>query len=423
MQTPISDRLRMPPGLLRPMRLRPVEEQDGDRHATWFELFFDLVFVVAVAALAEGLAEEPTRHGFVRFMLLFVPVWWTWIVYAFFSDRFDTDDVACRLLGMAGMLAIVALGVSIHHAMTDGAAAHDAAFAVSYLAARWICTALYLRAGHSLEIGRRLARIHMAMSVLATCVWMGALLLPDPWRYVVWAGTLAFEVSAPIIARRTLEAVPVTRDHIPERFGLFTLIVLGEAVAAVATGLGDAEWGVRAAIVAVLAFVLACCLWWLHFDFATTEPLTRSYAARQIYVFGHFPSVVGLTAIAAGALLAVEHAADDHLDAGARWALGGGLAVYLVAALAVRYVAMPPPRDRPLVRFRMPLSIVAVGFAVAVFGGPLPPVVAVAAVVGSMAWMIVRKVLIHAALQQGYAGEPQAIATDERRAEPARVLS
>src|SRR5262245_28894422 len=216
MLTPLSDHLRMPPGLLRPMRLRTEDETDGERHATWFELFFDLVFVVAVAALAKGLAADSSLHGFVRFAVLFLPVWWIWILYAFFSDRFDTDDVACRLLGMAGMLATAALGVSIHRAMTDGAVAHDAAFAISYLSARWICTVLYLRAGPSLELGRRLARLHLAMSAATTVVWLGALLLPDPWRYVVWGSSLVVDLSMTIIARRTIAAAPLTSDHIPE---------------------------------------------------------------------------------------------------------------------------------------------------------------------------------------------------------------
>jgi low temperature requirement protein LtrA len=400
------------------MRLRTEDLTDGERHATWFELFFDLVFVVAVAALAKGLAQDSSLHGFVRFAVLFLPVWWIWILYAFFSDRFDTDDVACRLLGMMGMLATAALGVSIRRAMTDGAVAHDAAFAISYLAARWICTVLYLRAGHSLEIGHRLARVHLAMSVATTVVWLGALLLPDPWRYVVWGSSLIVDLSMTIIARRTLAAAPLTRDHIPERFGLFTLIVLGEAVAAVATGIDGTSWSVRAVIVAVLAFVLACSIWWFHFDYATSDPLTRSYVGRQIYIFGHFPGVAGLTAMAAGSLLAIEHAADDHLAAGARWALGGGLAAYLLAAVGIRLVTLEPPRIGQLMRFKLLGAVVAVGFAVAIFGGPLPPIVAVAAVVGSFAWMMVRKILVFAARQKVYGEDTTSIAADAVTAEP-----
>src|SRR5215217_3401686 len=416
-----SDRFRMPPGLLRPIRLRTDDESDGQRHATWFELFFDLVFVVAVAALANGLAKDSSAHGFVRFVLLFMPVWWIWILFAFFSDRFDTDDVACRLLGMAGMLATVALGVNIHRAMTDGAASHDAPFAVSYLAARWICTALYLRAGHSLEIGRRLARLQVTMSALATCIWLGALLLPDPWRYVVWASSLAGEASVAVISRRTLAAAPLTRDHVPERFGLFTLIVLGEAVASVAAGIDGAAWGVRPVMVAILAFLLACGLWWFHFDFATSGPWIPSYVGRQIYIFGHFPAVVGLTATAAGALLAIVHAGSDSLSAGARWALGGGLVVYILASYCIRLAAMEPPRARQLTRFKLPGLIVAVALAVAALGGPLPPVVAVAAVVGSFGWMMVRKVLIIAARQQVAGVESEDVRTDAPLVEPARA--
>jgi len=108
-----------------PPRLRTLEEDDGDeRHATWLELFFDLVFVVAVAQLASSLSHDLTLHGFLVFCGLFVPVWWAWVGYTFYADRFDTDDVVHRLLMLGGMFAVGALAseggsdVPAHAALT-----------------------------------------------------------------------------------------------------------------------------------------------------------------------------------------------------------------------------------------------------------------------------------------------------------------
>ena len=88
-----------------PPRLRALEDDGDERHATWLELFFDLVFVVAVAQLADGLGEDPSVHGFLVFAGLFVAVWWAWVGYTFYADRFDTDDPPHRILKIAGMFA------------------------------------------------------------------------------------------------------------------------------------------------------------------------------------------------------------------------------------------------------------------------------------------------------------------------------
>ena len=107
-----------------PPRLRTVEDDDGDeRHATWLELFFDLVFVVAVAQLADGLAADPSVHGFLVFAGLFVAVWWAWVGYTFYADRFDTDDPPHRVLMLVGMFLVAVLASVIPEAFHGETAA------------------------------------------------------------------------------------------------------------------------------------------------------------------------------------------------------------------------------------------------------------------------------------------------------------
>lgn len=384
-------------GLLRPPRFRAGEPSEGERHATWFELFFDLVFVVAVAELAHGLAEDASVAGFARFGLLFLPVWWTWILYTFYADRFDTDDVLYRLLGMVGMFAIVTMGVGLDHAGNGEGVRQDLPFVLAYLAARWVSCLLYLRAAFHLEIGRRLVRIHATGSVLASVIWLGSLALPDPARYWLWFVALLVEMVVPAVARQTLAAVPASLDHIPERFGLFTIIVLGESVISVAAGLEDGGVGGRPFVIAVAFFLLACALWWFYFDFADAEPLRHSFAVRQIYIYGHFLTVVSLTAIGAGALRAIEHAGDGSLDAGTRWAIGGGLTLFLVAAAAVRIVVMSSPRLPQLPRFRYLALMIVGGLTFAVSGGAVGPVVGVVLLVAGFVAYTGQKVLMIAA--------------------------
>src|SRR5229473_1833934 len=140
---------------LRPPRLRTDLREEGERHATWYELFFDLVFVAAVAQLATALSREPTAAGFLRFAGLFVPIAWAWAGFAFYANRFETDDVAYRLVKAIAMLAIAALAISVHSVMRGGQG--TVAFAVSYAVTRTCLLALYARAWrHASGRGRRM---------------------------------------------------------------------------------------------------------------------------------------------------------------------------------------------------------------------------------------------------------------------------
>src|SRR3954449_7885387 len=128
----------MPAPRRQPPRLRVVEETEAERRATWLELFFDLVFVVAIASLAEVLHDDPDWGGVARFAGLSVPVIWTWMNFIFYADQFDTDDVLYRLTVFAAMLGAAALAVSLPEAGT--------AFVFAYVALKALIAALYERA-------------------------------------------------------------------------------------------------------------------------------------------------------------------------------------------------------------------------------------------------------------------------------------
>src|SRR5919201_6560933 len=124
---------------LAPPRLRTGSAvADEERHATWTELFFDLVYVGAIASLGALLRNDASVDGILRMAGLFIPVWWAWIGYTLYADRFDSDDAVFRLLMIGGMLASGALAVNVHFA-ADGS---SAGFALSYVSARALLLAL-----------------------------------------------------------------------------------------------------------------------------------------------------------------------------------------------------------------------------------------------------------------------------------------
>jgi low temperature requirement protein LtrA len=245
--------------LLEPPRLRTAGRgiQD-DRRATWLELFFDLVFVAAVGQLANSLIAEPTTARFFEFLGLFVPVWWAWMGFTFYANRFDTDDLPYRLLSLLAMFGVAAL---------------------------------------------------------------------------------AIELLTPIPAWRLLRDAPVHPRHLPERFGLLTLIVLGESVFAVVVGVSEVSWDVGSAVAAAAGFLVAAALWWIYFDFLDEGALTaRGIFGGLTYTYMHYFVVVGLAALGAGVKLAILAAGGDHRYDETSWLLSAGLAMTMVGLAVIQLV-------------------------------------------------------------------------------------
>lgn len=159
-----------------PPQLRIGEDSVAERRATWLELFFDLVFVVAIAQLAHKLNEDISLSGFFGFVALFIPVWWSWVGAAFYANRFDTDDLGHRLLTAVQMLAVAALAVNIHHGLGDS----SAGFALSYAAVRFVLVVEYLRAGKHAVAARSLTRRYARGFGIAAAIWLLSAFVPIP---------------------------------------------------------------------------------------------------------------------------------------------------------------------------------------------------------------------------------------------------
>jgi low temperature requirement protein LtrA len=335
--------LRAPEGLrarlLRPQALRdPAEES---RTSTWLELFFDLCFVVAVAALAKGLHDDPTFGGALRFAAFFVPVWWAWMGFTWYATAFDNDDVAYRTTMLGAMLCILWLAASVY-GLYKG---ETSSFVLAYVAMKLLLVGLYVRAWRDATDVRRFAGVYAAGNAVGAMIWLSSLLLPVPGRYGIWALALLVELITPMLAVSSAYREASYRprvfhpEHIPERYGLFTLIVLGESVLAVAAGTAETGWYPAVVATGVFGFVIAACIWWLYFDYVGSSGLQISPRASFFWGYGHLPIYAGIAATGVGILLAIEGAAETaHGDFGARAVLGGGLAVYLLAVSFIHWV-------------------------------------------------------------------------------------
>jgi low temperature requirement protein LtrA len=328
--------------LLRSLRgaVRPPELTTGDdRSASRLELFFDLAFVLVVAQLATVLRNDVSVHGGLVFAGMFATVWWSWVSSTLYANRFDHDDLVYRLYKLASMAAVIGLAASA----TAATGERFAAFVGCQLVLRGTLLLQYHRAYRHLPAARPVARLYMAGAGAGALLWGASLLAPRPAAFALWAAAVLTEALVPLLATRGSADVPLHEEHLPERFALFVILVLGESVAGVANGLRDAGWTSSAIPVAVLCFVLAAALWWSYFDLAGARAkrllseagVDRSDHSHDVYVFGQLPLTLGLALIGAGIELAVVESGQGEVPGGTRLLLAGGVALYLVSVTVI----------------------------------------------------------------------------------------
>jgi low temperature requirement protein LtrA len=325
---------------LEPPRLRTLaaDELDGqeERRATWLELFFDLVFVAAVSQLAIALTAQPTTGRFFEFIGLFVPVWWAWTGFTFYANRFDTDDLPYRLLTLLAMFGVAVLATTVP-GVFEGS---TSAFPLAYVGVRLVLLALYARAWRHVPEARALATTFLVCFGTAVVIWLVSLALPRPWSYVLWGCALVLELGAPILAWRQIPQAPIHPRHIPERFGLLTLIVLGESVLAVVVGVSKVSWDAGSAGAAIAGFLTAAALWWIYFDFVSEDTvIAGGIVGGLVYTYVQFLVVAGLAALGAGVKVAILAAGGDERYDGTAWLLSAGLAMTMVGLAVMAAVA------------------------------------------------------------------------------------
>jgi low temperature requirement protein LtrA len=378
-----------------PPRLRTLEaDGEDERHATWLELFFDLVFVVAIAQLADGLAEDPSVHGFLVFAGLFVPVWWAWVGFTFYADRFDTDDPPHRVLMLVGMFTVAVLASVIPEAFHGD----TAAFALAYAAVRAVVVLLNVRAWWHLPSARPLLNIYIPAFTASVVLFLISAAVEPPYRYWLWALALAIDLGTPIGSGMRIRVVPIHASHIPERVGLFTIIVFGESILGVVVGTTTVSWDLESAAVAALGFAIAAALWWLYFDYVDTSVVRGTVLAGQTYLYAHLPLLIGLAALGAGIKLAIKATAEAGLANEASWIIGIGVALFM-ASVAVMHLATTHSRRDVDLWLRVGTAALALGLgAVGADTGVIPMLAILAA---ALAAQVVLELATHDSHRHG----------------------
>lgn len=312
---------------------------ERERHATWLELFYDLVFAAAISQIGHSLyVNNNSIIGFLGTVSLFVPVWWAWVGVTFYATRFETDDLVHRLLVLLQMMGAAALTINIHGALAET----SGNFAISYGAIRAFLVIEYLRAGRKIPAASRLANTLAQGFLISTILWLISAVVPTPIRFMMWALAIAIDISTTILAgRKHLQLAP-NIFHLPERMGLFTLIVLGETIFGLVASLSDHEWTIEATISVGAGLSIAFSLWWIYFDNIEGSPIRafREKGRIMIYttwLYSHFPLVVGLVSTATGIRYVVSVAQDVALSYPGEWLICGSVSLCLFSIGVIQF--------------------------------------------------------------------------------------
>lgn len=335
-----------------PMSGRSTDERH--RVSSPLELLFDLTFVVAIAQVAAQLAHAGEEgHALEKlgpYLMVFFAIWWAWMNFTWFASAYDTDDVPYRVMTMVQMggVLVLAAGVPAAFAQSD-----FTAVIVGYLIMRLALVGQWIRAGVEHREGRATAFRYAGGIAVVQVFWVVFGFLPPevrPWVFIVGA---ALELAVPLWAERT-GMTSWHPHHIAERYGLFTIIVLGESVSASAVGVqkGLAEHGVSAALVLIAAagLVLLFALWWLYFLEPAAEGLSTKRERSFYWGYGHYFVFAALAALGAGLEVAVQAGAEHHggADTAVEYAVAIPVAVFLLMLYVLHAPLVPEVVIRPL---------------------------------------------------------------------------
>ena len=331
--------------LIRPPKL-DVGREGG---ASPLELFFDLAYVLVVLELSKDFYGDLTWHGFLVLAGLFVTIWFSWVGFTLYANRFDTDDVVFRLTKLAATGAIAGCAASA----SDAVGKYAVPFAACFLIGRVLLLALYVRAWRHVSDARPTINVYLLSTGTSVGLWAVSLGVQGDGRYWLWGAAVLCDALGPVLSTFRRDRLPLHIEHLPERFGLLIILVLGEALGGAARGIHDSSWAGPSVRIGLMGLLVACSLWWIYFDVASAKSAQRlEHAADEdegagdaetstpespasderhtLFVYGHLPLAFGTVLVG----VSLEDL-TVHRDTSGDWVLAAGLSIFLVGVASI----------------------------------------------------------------------------------------
>ncbi len=354
---------------------RPHGEVIADRTVSFLELFYDLVYVAVIGQAAHHLAEHVTARGVAEFAVVFGMIWAAWINGSLYLELHGREDGRTRIAVFLQMGILVLLAVFTAEAAGDSGTGFALVYAVFLAVMTWLWHSVRRqdRQGHS-EFVAPAGRYVLGMAMAVPLIVISAF-LPDGPRLIVWTGfCIAWLVGIALISQLAVanEGLPPT-DSLVERFGLFTIIVLGEVVFGVVDGLSTPDRDALVIVTGMIALAIGFGFWWIYFDVVGRRPPRNEGGPLVTWMLSHLPITLSIAAAGAAMVSLIGHAGDDRTPAGTAWLLAGAVALGLVSLIFTEQALVDAVRLDAVYRpFRIALAVGAVAALVAGWAHPAP---------------------------------------------------
>jgi low temperature requirement protein LtrA len=382
---------------------RLIRDAGDDAHrVTFFELFFDLVYVFAITQLSHGLLEHLDLRGLAETVVLLLAVWWAWVYTTWATNWLNPDSTACRLMLIGVMGGGLVMASSIPDAFGDG----GLTFAVAYAAIQVGRSSFILWAMRDDPVRRANFERIVVWNAAASALWVAGGLASGTARDALWIAALVVDYAGPAIryvvpglGRATTAEWTVTASYFSERFKLFVILALGESIIVTGATFSELEPDLATVLAFATAFAGSVALWWVYFHRsadASEEAMGRSddrgRIARSAYTYSHLPLVAGIIVTAVGDELVINHPIGQA-DVGTIATVLGGPALFLAGHALFKYTVFGVMSWSRLVAIALLIALVPVAFG-------LTPLV-----IGLAATVVVAGVAIHESVFQPAAPE------------------
>jgi low temperature requirement protein LtrA len=347
------------------------------------ELFFDLVFVLAITQCTTLMSRHPTWVGLGEGILVLALLWWSWVAYTWLTSVLDPEEGGVRIVLFAATAAFLIASICVPEAFRSLALE----FAIAYAVVRAAHIALFFIASRDNPSFRRSVDGLAISTAIAVSLLVGGSFLDTGAQAAVWGLALALDMGGPyFFGADGWHLVP---GHFAERHGLIIIIALGESIVAIGVGAGGTlTWGIAAA--ATLGIAITAGMWWTYFDIVALvsarrlarapEGRVRNELARDSYSYIHFLMVAGIILFALGLKKTLGHV-EDPLDTVPAFALLGGVALYLLGLVTFRYRHVHTINRRRLLLALVLLALVPAATEL--------PALAILAIVTVLLWALI----------------------------------
>jgi len=328
------------------------DERKNERKISWLELFYDLVYVAAIAQLTHHLAAHLSWHELAYSFLLFSLIFWSWVNGSQYYDLHGSDSIRTRLMTFWQMLGVAAVAITI----PDAYEGHHQSFAIAFAVIQILITYLWFSVGFYDPSHRVFNKFYTINYLASFALLIVSVFVTNKTATILWVIVLLFNLTPGLIGARTVVTVLKQRGQvfsasaaIVERFGLFTIIVLAESILGTVNGIAEVKDKAPAAWIAfILGILISFLLWSIYFDMTSEQETKKGYSYLQWLLFLHFPLLMALGVIGACIkVLLVDITSGTNSNV--QWMFCIAIATILLSVTAITYVMEEEEESRSFI--------------------------------------------------------------------------